>query len=200
MSGVYTKNNVNRSRFDRKSYEQWDNHARSVFYNFFKARQGWNVFCNDGKDKSKVDFTSTDLRVQSPSGKQVNLEVEVKLKGFELKYLQEGVHFTWRKVESACANSKSNGGDTIFGMTNDKGNKIVLVNGTDLYAAWKIWPEYFGYGKSASSKKFIMPSHKCYPVSKFTYRDSTKPEHFVSIDWNKVYYAELEDGIWRRKK
>lgn len=200
MTSVYTKNNANRSHFDKNSYIKWDNHARSVFYNFFKLRHGWQVFCNDGKDKSQINFTSTDLLIQSPLGKRVNLEVEVKVKGFELKYLKEGIHFTWRKAESACLNSKSNGSDFIFGMTNDKGNKIILVNGIDIYNAWKIWPEYHGYGKSNSSKNFVMPEHKCFPVCKYTYRDSSKPEHFVSINWNNAYYFELQDGKWRRIK
>lgn len=195
---VYKNKGASVSRFSKIDYDQWDNHSREACLVFFN-QYGWKVNNNDGKGSILFNPCDTDLRVTSPSGITFYVECETKKSGFEKKYLEKGIHYTWRKINSILGNKKRDPENTIFITVNANADELVMVYGVYLKLAFDIWPEYAGYNQIQGTKNFVLPEHNCYPLYKATSRGS-KPEHFVTIDWDRCSYYTKKDNVWTRVK
>lgn len=196
--GIYFKNGASVSRFSKSDYDKWDNHGRNICYDFF-GQYKWHIENNDGKGTIVFNPCDTDLRVTSLEGRLFFIEAETKRSGFVPKYLTSGVHFTWRKVHGIFETRRRDPKNTVFITVNEDGDQLILVPGIYLHLAYKIWPEYSGFGETQGSKNFIKPEHDCYPLYKSTFRGKS-PEHFINIAWDRVAYYQKKNNTWERVK
>lgn len=195
---IYKKSGASVSSFSRTDYDKWDDHGREVCKSFFN-QYGWKVKNNDGKGTIIENIIDTDLKILTPSNSLYYVEAETKLSGFDPKYLHSGLHFTWRKIHSILNKKQRDPEKTLFITVNKDGDQLILVRGKYLSLAYEIWPEYGGYNGTQASSNFTMPKHNCYPLLKSTFRGK-KPEHFISIDWNRCAHYVKKNSIWKREK
>lgn len=196
--GIYKRNGASVSRFSKKDYDLWDEHGRNVCIEFY-TNYGWKIENNDGKGTQVFNPCDTDLRVMSPSGNRYYVEVETKKSGFAPKYLHDGIHFTWRKINGIFVNKQRDPKRTLFITVNESGDQLILVRGEYLKMAFDIWPEYAGFGETNGTEGFKNPDHGCFPIYKNTFRGYS-PEHFISIAWDRVSHYTKSDGKWKRVK
>lgn len=189
--GVYQKNGASVSRFSKKYYDEWDEHGRKVCENFFSNYKKWQIVNNDGKGSPLLNPCDTDLRVKTKNNQVAYVECETKRSGFKPEYLEKGIHYTWRKISGIFGHKKREPKKTLFVTVNADGDQLVLVRGQYLYLAYKIWPNYAGFGNLDSTFNFKVPEHECYPIYKSTYRGQD-PEHFVSISWDRCMHFKFD--------
>lgn len=181
------------SSFNVNDYKQFDDDGRKIASEFFESL-GAKVFCNDGKDVGNVDFNKTDLRVEFDNGEIFFVEPEIK-RTKNWKYLKEGLHFALRKPEKIFKNNSIPAEQFIFVSINEELTEVAIVDGKYMFLGWKVWPEYCGYGKLQNSNNFVAPDHGCYPVKKYTSRNSPVPEDFITISYARIqHYKRLSEN------